>query len=64
MDKSYLDGDTHGEYIVAWGGRCYKEDKVFENQLAKLACPRCDKVFNDQWSYESHYDACHRKEMF
>ena len=49
-----------GEWLLAPGGRCYAKEEVLRTLRDKAVCPACNRAFNTQFSYESHYLSVHQ----
>ena len=60
MHQAYIERATE-EWIVADGGRCYKEAQMREYFIQQVKCPDClkDKWFVSDWAYRQHWHTVH-----
>ena len=50
------------DWVVADGGRCYRQSEVRQNFEKMVRCPDCspkERWFNTKSAYEQHWLACH-----
>ena len=61
VHQSYLEVPTEG-WLVANGGRCYKESEVRQNFVQNVKCPLCSKErwFSSQSAYLQHWMTLHK----
>ena len=61
MHSSYVESPTEA-WVVADGGRCYKESEIRENFIEMVKCPGCrhkDRWFSGASAYQQHWKAVH-----
>ena len=59
---SYIEHATE-EWLVALGGRCYKESELRKNFIQWVKCPTCipkEKWFPSEYAYCQHWDTVHK----
>ena len=60
VDEGYVEPcQASGDWVVAWGGRCYKADEEWQKMLVSRTCPICNKYLGSQEAYEAHFVAKH-----
>ena len=68
MHQSYLEPVSESEqWIVAYGGRCYKRRDAQKSMMTKVKCLSCvaagvgetKHTFGDLWAFQCHHDAVH-----
>ena len=49
-------------WVIASGGRCYREADVRENFVEMVKCPLCckDRWFSSEGAYVQHWHAIHK----
>ena len=63
VHQSYIECPTEA-WVVAHGGRCYKELEVRNGFIEMVRCPDCKKGarwFNTEDSYRQHWNSVHRQ---
>ena len=61
VHQVYLETPTE-EWVVADGGRCYKEEEVRMAFVAMVKCPLCTvraRWFNSEDAYQQHWETVH-----
>ena len=62
VHPTYLENPTE-EWVVADGGRCYKEEEVRMGFVSMVKCPLCTvkaRWFNSEASYQQHWETVHQ----
>ena len=58
MHASYVEAPTE-QWLVAHGGRCYKESDTRQGFIEMVKCPTCERWLKDEVAYQQHWNSCH-----